>query len=302
MAGAGQSACISAVVVSYRTGPSLTDCIDALAVAAEVLDIIVVDNGNDDVCRAVLERAQQRYPQVRVLQPRCNLGFAAGCNLGAAAARGRYVALVNPDLIAPPGTFATILRALDNHPDAWLCGGRLLNMNGSEQRGGRRDIVTPWRALVEVLRLDALFPNHPYFGRINLHSAPPITDEATVPVVSGAFMVFPVERWNSLGGLDEGMFLHMEDVDICLRIHLAGGQVLYCGSAPVYHHQGTSAAPAIWVEWHKVRSAIYYFRKHFRGTYPDWALTIIAAALWGRFALLPLKMASHLLRHGRPKH
>ena len=280
----------------------MEECLEALLAEPQILDIIIVDNGSDEDGRTILDRMKSRDGRVRILSPGRNLGFAAGCNLGGASARGHFLALVNPDLIVPQGTFRTILKALADHPGAWLCGARLLNMDGSEQRGGRRDIITPWRALAEVLRLDALFPNHPHFRRINRHETPQILGVAEVPVVSGAFMVFPMDRWISLNGLDEQMFLHMEDVDICLRTHLAGGQVLYCGHTHVHHHQGTSDAPTIWVEWHKVCSAIYYFRKHFRQAYPGWALRLCTLALWVRFAVLFAESVPQYLRWRYHRH
>jgi N-acetylglucosaminyl-diphospho-decaprenol L-rhamnosyltransferase len=276
---------VSVVVVSYHTGAVLEECLTALLSEPEVKEIFLVDNGNDEEMRRRLAKMACQFPKLCLENPGRNLGFAVGCNLGARKAQGDYLAIVNPDLLVSPGTFAAILKSFAEKPDAWVCGARLLNLDGSEQRGGRREIATPWRALVELLRLDRLFPNHPHFRRLNQHEALPITSPTEVPTISGAFMVFPSERWRDLHGFDEGMFLHMEDVDICLRILRAGGKALFCGQAPVYHHLSSSNVPRIWVEWHKLRSGIYYFRKNFRDTYPVWALWGIALALTARFFL-----------------
>ena len=87
----------------------------------------------------------------------------------------------------------------------------------------------------------------------------------------------------ALGGMDEGMFLHIEDVDLCLRVLKQGGRILYCADAPVFHHQGTSDAARCVVEWHKTRSTVRYFFKHFRGPYPAWSLAVVSALLWLRW-------------------
>ncbi|MBI3445829.1 MAG: glycosyltransferase family 2 protein [Magnetospirillum sp.] len=275
-------------MVSYRTGPAIGDCLSHLLAAEDVTEVILVDNGNAPAETAYLDELALSQPRLTLIRPGRNLGFAQGCNRGAALAVGEYIALVNPDLIVPPGTFSTVADALARHPDGWLCGARLCNLDGSEQRGGRREVVTPWRALAEVLRLDRLFPRHPHFRRIHKYNTPTPCGVIDVSTVSGAFMILPRRHWLSLAGMDERMFLHMEDADICLRVLKAGGRVLFCGDAPVYHHLGTSDVPRAFVEWHKSRSAAYYFRKHFSDVYPGWALGIVNFTLWIRWAIVTL--------------
>lgn len=276
------------VTVSYRTGPILHDCLVGLASQSEVTEIIVIDNGNSASEQSWLDHWATE-PNAHLVRPGRNIGFAAACNLGARQATGDYVALVNPDLIVGPKVFAKVLTAFSDHPNAWLCGARLLNMDGSEQRGGRRDVLTPWRSLVELLRLDRLAPAHPYFRRLHLLDEQPVDGVMAVPIISGAFMVMERERFLAMGGMDETMFLHAEDVDFCLRVLLAGGQVIYCGDAPVHHQLSSSDVARAFVEWHKTRSTCQYFFKHFSGTYPRWSLFALSVALWGRFFLVALR-------------
>lgn len=257
----------------------------------EVERLVVVDNGNASAEVAFLDRLQVQEPRVSILRPARNIGFAAGCNLGAKGAQSTFLAFANPDLLVPDGSYAAAINALAADSHVWLCGGRLLDINGQEQRGGRRDTLTPWRSMVELLRLDRLFPSHPYFRRLNLLENAPQAGVEEVPAVSGAFMVLPRDRFEQIGGWDERMFLHMEDVDLCLRILKAGGQVVYCADAPVTHHAGTSDVSQCFIEWHKARSASYYFRKHFLGPYPGWFLTAVTAALWLRFAIRAVVLA-----------
>jgi len=210
-------------------------------------------------------------------------------------ARGDHLALINPDCNLMPETFTSVLDVFARHPNAWLVGGRLQNPDGREQRGGRREFLTPWRAFVEAARLDRLFPRHPYFRRFNLVDEPALHEPVVVPVVSGAFMMIKRSSFERLGGMDANFFLHLDDTDLCLRIHLQGGEVWYAGNGPITHHRSTSDASPLFVEWHKTRSACYYFKKHFRTTYPGWSLPIFSAALWVRFFLLALTvLPSHL--------
>jgi GT2 family glycosyltransferase len=261
----------------------------------ELLELIVVINAADATVRERLAHRAEEDGRIRLLDPGRNIGFAPGCNIGAAAARGEHLAFINPDCNLAPGTLTAILDVLSRQPKAWLIGGRLQFPGGREQRGGRREYMTPWRAFIEATRLDRLFPNHPYFKRLHLIDEMPLLVPARVPVVSGAFMMLRKSDFERLGGMDNNFFLHVDDYDLCLRIHLAGGEVWYAGNVPITHYRGTSTASPVFVEWHKTRGACYYFKKHFRGTYPNWTLSIFSAALWGRFLLLAVYgLPSHL--------
>jgi hypothetical protein len=143
---------------------------------------------------------------------------------------------------------------------------------------------------VEVTRLDRLFPNHPHFRRLHLLEETPLLEPARVPVVSGAFMVIRSSRFEQLGGMDNKFFLHVDDSDLCLRVHLQGGEVWYAGNVPIVHHRSTSSISPILIEWHKTRGACYYFKKHYPRWYPFWSLSIISAVLWARFGLVALCM------------
>ena len=286
---AESSPSFSVGVVSYRTGAILPDCLAALIAAPAVREIILIDNGNPPAARALLDRLARSEPRLTVIRPGRNLGFAAACNRIATQARGQLLAFVNPDLIVPPTTFVGLRARLEADEKVWLCGGHLLNLDGSEQRGGRREVLTPWRALVELLRLDRLAPNHPHFRRFHLVDPVPPEGTFAVPVISGALMAIRRDRFLALGGMDEGMFLHLEDIDLCLRVLEQGGQVLYCGNLPVYHQRSSSDVARWFVEWHKTRSSIRYFRKHFTSTYPGWSLELIALLLGLRFFLVALR-------------
>lgn len=277
---------VSAVTVTYHTGQVLWDNIAAQLAQPELVELILVDNGNTAETRRRLERLAAAEPRLRVLRPSRNLGFAAGCNFGAAQARADYLAFVNPDCVLLPNTLGAILDVFETETDAWLCGGRLQHPDGREQRGGRREILSPWRALMELLRLDRMFPDHPYFRRLHRYDEEGPRSVVEVPTVSGAFMMIPRRHYERLGGMDDHMFLHFDDADLCIRVGHLGGRVLYAGHVPIPHHLSTSDVSRIFIEWHKTRSTSYYFVKHFHASYPRWFLSLVSTLLWLRYGLL----------------
>ena len=279
---------ISVVVVSYHTGPLLWGCLDDVLAQPDVAELLVVDNGNPPTTRRELQQRAAADARLNVITPQHNLGFAAACNWAAEQAQGPLLALVNPDVSLPPATFARLLAEWSQHPDAWVVGCRVMNPDGSEQKGGRREILTPWWALVEVLRLDRIAPNHPHFRRFHRLDGDN-SQVMAVPVTSGAFMLMELSRFRSLGGLDAHMFLHVEDVDFCLRVLQQGGLVLYCGSVPIIHHYSSSDAANWFVQWHKTRSTIVYFRKNFAASYPRWVLHAVTAVMLMRLVVLVVR-------------
>lgn len=277
---------LSVVVVTYWTGPVLKKNLESLRKQRNVQEIIYADNGNPEPVQRWLDDMAGKYERIQVIRPARNTGFAAGCNLGATRASGDFIALVNPDCVTKTGTFTKALATFRKHTDAWLLGANLQGPDEKEQRGSRREVLTPWRACVEVLRLDRIAPNHPYFKRFHQYDSEPILGVQAVPTVSGAFMVIRRSAYERVGGMDENLFLHLDDSDICMRIGLLGGKILYCGDLPVTHYLSTSDVSKFFVEWHKARGTTYFFYKHFNSAYPYWFLVFVSVLVWGRFSLL----------------
>ncbi len=277
---------VSVVVVTYWTGLVLKENLEALRRQRNVREIIYVDNGNPVSVQNWLDEMAKKYKKIKVVRPARNTGFAAGCNLGVAHASGDFIALVNPDCIVETGTFTKALGIFRKSKDAWLLGANLVGLDGKEQRGSRREILTPWRACVEVLRLDRIAPNHPYFKRFHQFESEPVEGNQPVPTVSGAFMVIRRVAYERVGGMDENLFLHLDDSDICMRMGLLGGQILFCSNLPVIHHLSTSDVSRTFIEWHKARGTNYFFYKHYNGIYPYWFLVFVSLLVWSRFSLL----------------
>lgn len=276
---------ISAIVVSYFTGAVLTRCLDALRLQAGVREVILVDNGNPDgAVEAAIGPAADGVP-VKHIAGQGNIGFAAACNLGACAAQGDILLFVNPDAIVPPGGASALARDGLKREGAWLMGAKIIDPDGAEQRGSRRATLTPWRAFVEATKLYNFAPRHPYFRRFNLHGDPCPSDVTPVPVISGACFMLPKKDYWTIGGMDERYFLHVEDVDFCLRFAEAGGGVYFNPNVSVLHFKSSSDVDPIFVEMRKTSSMLRYFRTHFSEPYPAPFMGLVAALLWTQFAL-----------------
>ena len=279
---------VSVVIVNYNAGQFLTECVhSALPHACEVL---VVDNSSTD---GSLDLCVQRFPEehrLRFIRNSANLGFAAGCNLGIAQAAGAYVLFLNPDCVLGAGSLQSMIQVLQANPDAGIVGGLLINQDGTEQPGGRRAVPTPWRSFVRAFGLYHFSSYWPrLFFDFHLHKQALPDHPIEVEAISGALMLVRRKAFEEVGLWDEGYFLHCEDFDWCMRFSQKGWKILFVPSAPVVHHKGIcSRSRPIFVEWHKHRGMMRFYRKFFRHRYPGALMWLVALGIWLRFGAVAM--------------
>ena len=290
---------ISVIIVSYRTGEVLWDCLDAALGASGIGEVILVDNGNPEEVTATLRERADQERSLRLLTGHGNVGFAKACNMGAQVAKGEHLLFLNPDAILPKeGAVGLRMAGGRLGEEHWAAGPTLVDPDGTEQRGSRRRILTPWNAFVEASRLYKIAPQHPAFARFNDHEAEPLENPTRVPCLSGACFLVPRRTWELLGGMDERFFLHVEDVDFFLRLSKKGGASLAVPSVQVVHHKSSSDVDPLFVERRKKQSMNLYFATHFKGIYPMGFLTLLRGMLWLSFSFRSLTWR---LRGGRQK-
>lgn len=281
---------VTAIVISYFTGPILSRCITSLRGQPEIADVILIDNGNfpGDVKNAV---EGNNGASITVLAGQGNIGFAAACNMGARAAKAGHLLFLNPDAVMPENGVRQMLADAEELERPWMMGAKLVGPDGLEQQGSRRETLTPWRAFVEMTRLYKLAPQHPYFRRFNLHADPCPGRVCEVPTVSGACFLLPKEDYDAIDGMDEAYFLHVEDVDFCMRFTKSGGKVFYNPNVSILHFKSSSRANPVRIEARKTAGVIRYFNTHFSDAYPRPFLWLVAGALWASFGLLFMRRA-----------
>jgi GT2 family glycosyltransferase len=258
---------LTVIIVNYNVREFLGNALRSVSEALRGIDgeVIVVDNASDD---GSVEMVRSEHPSVRVIANDKNLGFAAANNIALREARGRYLLLLNPDTVVQEDTFQTIIRFLDDHPDAGLAGCRILNPDGTLQPACRRSFPTPWVAFTKISGLAALYPRSRVFGRYNLgYLDPEVTHE--VDAISGSFMAVRREAYEQAGGLDEDFFMYGEDLDWCYNIRQAGWKVYYVADTRIIHFKGESVRRSDIDEVRTFYHAMRVFvRKHRLGGIP----------------------------------
>lgn len=255
------------VVIPNRDGGALLErCLEALAAAERVHEVIVVDDGSRD---GSPERASELGAQLSRSPGR---GFAAAVNHGVSRARGEHVLILNSDAFVEPGTPRRLAEALDRHPELALVGGGLVDALGARTRSHGHDLK-----LVRALGLS-----------LHLSTPPPPEHGQLQPVAFVPLACAAVRRsaYTAVDGLDERFHFYFEDHDLCWRLRRAGWTVAVRWDARALHEGGGSSrahGAAPWMrQFHESR--LRYVRKRYPLLWPAY-LTVSVPSLLAHAAL-----------------
>jgi len=178
------------------------------------------------------------FPAVRVVELHENAGFARANNAGAAATRGTFLLLLNPDTVVSEGALERLVGALERRPEAAIAGPRLIDADGAPELSFG-PAIGPWGELTQKTLLSM------YNRRVQ--AAVRHVERVTMIAgprdwVSGACLLIRRADWNNVGGLDERFFMYTEDVDLCASVRERGRLVWFEPSAEVRHLRGRSAS------------------------------------------------------------
>jgi GT2 family glycosyltransferase len=253
---------LSIVIVNWNASDLLLRCLKAVYATCGTLEleVIVVDNASMDDSVAVL---RDQFPQVNVVENKENLGFSKANNQGIRMAKGRYYLLLNTDTFVHPGTLETMIKFMDEHPEAGASGCQLYYEDGSLQRSCT-SFPTLATELWQALWLDRVFRRSPIFGKYRM-SYWDFNDTRQVDSIIGAFMMLRCEALDQVGLLDESYFMYSEEVDLCYRMHQAGWKVMFTPKATATHLWGGTSKriPGETTFLRLYHSRMKFFRKHY---------------------------------------
>lgn len=237
---------LSVIIVSYESGPTLARCLDALrAQTFTDFEILLVDNASTDGAPRAAAAAD---PSIRFLQPGANLGFAAGNNLAAREARGRWLVLLNPDAYARPDWLEALVAGTARHPEV-RCFTSLQMVAGEPGlMDGAGDVMTS--------------AGIPFRGGYRRRRPAGLT-EGEVFSACGAATLIDRALFLGLGGFDERFFCYCEDVDLGYRLRLAGEATLLLPAAVVEHvGSASTGVRSDFSIFHGSRNRIWTFIKN----------------------------------------
>ena len=229
---------LSIVIVNYNVEHFLEQCLFSVrkAIADIEAEVYVVDNNSVD---GSLKMLAEKFPEVKVIANKDNVGFSIANNQAIRISTGEYVLLLNPDTVVEDDTFVKTIEFMDSHPDAGGLGVKMVDGKGRFLPESKRGLPTPATAFYKMFGLTKLFPHSKRFARYYLGHLD--NDEINeVEILAGAFMLMRRETLDKCGLLDETFFMYGEDIDLSYRITLAGYKNYYYPKTRIIHYKGES--------------------------------------------------------------
>jgi len=250
---------LSIIIVNYNTKTFLKNCINSILKNTKEInyEIIVSDNNSTDGSQ---DMVQTQFADVIFIANNDNLGFSRANNIGYIYSQGENLLFLNSDTLILDDSLEKMNKYLKVHPEVGIVGPKIFNSKGQ-----------PTRSYMRFLDIRKLFLGSKYFRPLintekhKLHFSWYDFDSIQkVPWISGACMMIKRHAFQQAGLFDEGYFLYLEDMDLCLQVTKIGYQVLYLPKAEITHYfGGSSQSNSNTLNSIHRNSIIYYFEKNF---------------------------------------
>lgn len=252
---------ISIIIVNWNTKKFLVQCLQSINRNIKNIkhEIYVVDNASSDGSPNAVER---QFPYVKLIKNKINLGFAAANNIAINHCSGRYICLINSDVVILPFCIENLFSFMEKHSEVGIVSPRILNPD--------RTLQPNWKwfpsfrqGICRALAIDRFFPKSPYYFRMFPYS---LRHDfcRKVEVLTGCFWMVRREAIVRVGLLDENFFMYGEDIDWCRRFHDAGwGIIYYPGAEAIHYGEASSSKDPIKFYLEMQKSRLYYWQKYY---------------------------------------
>ncbi|HLD05938.1 MAG TPA: glycosyltransferase family 2 protein [Candidatus Nanoarchaeia archaeon] len=225
-------AAVDVVIVNYNMGELLQECLDSVSRDRQDKEIIVVDNASSDQS---VEMVRKRFPAVKLIASRENLGLAKGLNTAIRRGRGKYIQVMHPDVVIARDTLGQMVRFMESHPDAAAAGCRVRHPDGRAFPSAHR-FPKPTAFILDVLPIPAsLARRHGWHGLFMRNMD--FSHEQEVDIIAAAFLMLRRSALKKAGLFDEAFTNWTGEWDLCYRLKQAGWKVMYSPDAEVVHYE-----------------------------------------------------------------
>jgi len=262
---------ISAIILSYNTRDITLRCLDSLKKSIEFLDkpveIIVVENGNDGTANVI----RKKYPWVKLIEPKENTGYARGNNLALkyVDSEAKYVLVLNSDVMVKSETLAKSIEFMEANSSCDVLGCRLVYGDGTFQPSGGF-LPTPFSVFTWIMGIDLIPFTSKIFKPFHLKNSKNFYTRE-LDWVMGAYLFMKHEVVKKTKGLDENLFMYMEEVEWCKRIKDAGFKIYYSSDFSVTHLDKSSSKSdpqkLAKIAKDEILGVIYFLKKFYQSKY-----------------------------------
>lgn len=213
---------ISIIIVNWNGKEVIKDCLDSIHQSEydlTKLQVIVVDNASSDNSISIIKKY---FPEVVLIKEDKNHGFAEGNNIGFRKAKGKYIAMINNDLVVDKRWFKECVKALEESEVGGVCG-KVYEWNMENPKFNTTNKVS-----TTILKINN------WTGRATNYNHES-EDSYNMGYLAGAAMMFKKSIADKIGFLDKEYFAYYEETDFCTRMKKAGYKLKYVSKALAWH-------------------------------------------------------------------
>ncbi len=254
---------VSVIIANYNNFDLLLKCLATLYENTKQLEfeVILVD---DNSVEGDINEVVKEFDKLILIKNPTNLGYSKTNNIGLKLAQGKYILLLNNDILFKENSIKTIFDYAEQQEESIFIGCKLLNPDNSWQASTAK-FPSALNLFTSNFFLYKLFPSLSMFNKYYLQKKN-IKVPVVVDYVLGAFLFGQREVFLKLQGFDERFFFYAEDIDICYRLRLLGGKTIFNPSTSVVHIGGASVKNNQWFKFkNKAVSELQFFQKHKKG-------------------------------------
>lgn len=281
---------VAIVIVTYNSEGHIAPCLESVFAQRKSVSqqVIVVDNSPND---RTVDFIRANFPEIELVVPGANLGFAKGVNLGVKHSNAEFVLLLNPDTILLENAVDIIVDFARRNPGHGLYGGRTQTPEGDLDPSSCWGLPSLWSLGMFACGLTTFASGNPWLDPESLGKWQRDTVRE-VGVITGCFLLATTAVWNELGGLDERYFMYGEDADLAMRAHGAGYRPVICPDARLVHEVGACSDTPVHKMLLLFKGKASLVRMHWKGPAQSLGLFFLAAGTGLRAMLSNFKSPS----------
>lgn len=222
---------VSIIIPHFNGEKIIIDCLESLQKTNfQYKEIIVVDNGSTDKSISLIEF---QFPNVKIIKSPTNRGYAGGCNLGAESAMGKYLIFLNNDTIHNSNWIEPLVNKMESNPNISSVQPKILNAIHKDQfdyAGGAGGFLDKY---------GFPFARGRIFDTVEKDNGQ-YDDACEIFWASGTAFITQKNIFDRMGGFDETLFAHFEEIDYHWKCKLAGFKVWVQPESVVYHIGGAT--------------------------------------------------------------
>lgn len=258
---------VTFIILTYNSAAHIVDCLKSIEhfykkeLHDKTIEVLIIDNNSED---KTIDKITTYYNVKSKVQDnktvsmrdnthlyisKINMGFSKGVNFAVHKALGDYIVLLNPDGVLLDNNVLEITSYIKTHKEVAVIGGKIMTPQGKAELSAGR-FLSAFRVFLTIIGIESI--SHIRFSPSKIQE---------VDFVSGGYMIFQKEIFNSVGGFDENLFMYVEDMELCFRFYKKGYKTIFYPYSCLQHiGQGSSNRMYAIVQIYK--GILYFHKKH----------------------------------------